>query len=95
MTSRSIGPRLLTVLATSLIVSLPVGAQEIPLFTWTGRVDRRVELTVQGTNATAAARRGQEYHGRFRVATAVPQQEGTVRVDPSFLTEVEVLLSTV
>jgi hypothetical protein len=80
MSPISIRSRLLVALASSLALAAPLHAQEVPLFTWTGRVDRRVDLTAQGSNVTSAAVRGQEYRGRFRVNTALPQQEGTVRV---------------
>ena len=72
--------RLLVTLAAGLALAAPLRAQETPLFTWTGRVDRRVDITAQGNSVNSTARRGQEYSGRFRVANALPQQDGTVRV---------------
>jgi hypothetical protein len=67
-------------LAAGLALAAPLHAQETALFTWSGRVDRRVELTMQGSNTSASASRGQEYSGRFRVNSALPAQDGSVRV---------------
>ena len=72
--------RLLVTLAAGFALAAPLHAQETMLFTWSGRVDRRVDITAQGSNTNSTARRGQEYSGRFRVANALPQQDGTVRV---------------
>ena len=67
-------------LAAAVAFSAPVYAQETALFSWSGRVDRRVNLIMQGTTTTSSASRGQEYYGRFRVNAALPQQDGAVRV---------------
>ena len=67
-------------LAAGVALSAPLHAQETALFTWSGRVDRRVELSMQGNNTSSTARRGQEYSGRFRVSSALPAQDGSVRV---------------
>lgn len=80
MTQISRRSRLLVVLAAGLALSAPLQAQETTLFTWSGRVDRRVDLTAQGSNTSTTAQRGQEYRGRFRVTSPLPQQDGVVRV---------------
>jgi hypothetical protein len=63
-----------------LALPLQLGAQETQLFTWTGRVDRQVNLTIQGGNTSTSAVRGNEFGGRFLVSSALPRQDGTVRV---------------
>jgi hypothetical protein len=80
MTQISRRSRLLMTLAAGLALSAPLHAQETQLFTWSGRVDRRVDLTMQGSSTSTTAARGQEYGGRFRVSSALPSQDGTVRV---------------
>lgn len=72
--------RLALPFAALLVLPMQLSAQETQLFTWNGRVDRQVRLTMQGSNTSASAVRGNEYSGRFRVGSALPQQEGTVRV---------------
>ena len=72
--------RLLLPFAVLLALPLQLGAQETQLFTWTGRVDRQVNLTIQGSNTSTNAARGDEFGGRFRVSSALPRQDGTVRV---------------
>jgi hypothetical protein len=80
MTQISRRSRLLMTLAAGVALSAPLHAQETALFTWSGRVDRRVDLTMQGSNTSTTAARGQEYSGRFRTSSALPQQDGSVRV---------------
>ena len=67
-------------LAASLALPVAAQAQETQLFTWAGRVDRQVQITMRGNNARVDATRGEEYTGRFRVANALPQMDGIVRV---------------
>ena len=71
---------LLLPFAVLLALPLQLGAQETQLFTWTGRVDCQVNLTIQGSNTSTNAARGDEFGGRFRVSSALPRQDGTVRV---------------
>ena len=73
--------RLCAALAVALIVPLSSQAQETVLGTWNGRVDREVQLTIRGTNVSSTTLSGQQLNGRFRLATALPQQDGTVRVE--------------
>ncbi|MDB4898894.1 MAG: hypothetical protein JWN53_702 [Gemmatimonadetes bacterium] len=80
MRPSSVRSHLLAVVSAALVLAAPLQGQESTLFTWTGRVDRRVDITAQGSNVTSAAVRGQEYNGRFRVNSALPQQDGIVRV---------------
>jgi hypothetical protein len=80
MTQISRRSRILMVLAAGLVLSAPLHAQETALFTWQGRVDRRVDLAMQGSSTSTTAARGQEYAGRFRVSSALPSQDGSVRV---------------
>jgi hypothetical protein len=72
--------RLALPLAALLVLPMQISAQETQLFTWNGRVDRQVRLTMQGSNTSSSAVRGNEYSGRFRVGSALPPEEGTVRV---------------
>ena len=80
MTQISRPSRVVMALAAGLAFSAPLHAQEVALFNWSGRVDRRVDLTMQGNNTSTSAGRGQEYSGRFRVNAALPAQDGNVRV---------------
>jgi len=67
-------------LAAALALPVAAQAQETQLFTWAGRVDRQVRITMQGGNARVDATRGEEYTGRFRINNPLPQVDGTVRV---------------
>jgi len=80
MTQISRRSRVVVALAAGLAFSAPLHAQEVALFNWSGRVDRRVELTMQGNNTSTSGGRGQEYSGRFRVNAPLPAQDGSVRV---------------
>ena len=80
MSKLSVRPRVFLPIAALLALPLQLAAQEIQLYTWTGRVDREVSLTMQGSNTSTSAIRGTESSGRFSVSSALPQQEGAVRV---------------
>lgn len=73
--------RLCAPLAVALLLPFSVHAQESVLGTWNGRVDREVQLTIRGTNVSSNTLSGQQLNGRFRLATPLPSQDGTVRVE--------------
>lgn len=74
--------RLRLVLPLLAVLALPVSlsAQETQLFTWTGRVDREVSLSIRGRNVSSNAARGEDYRGRFNITGELPRMDGTVRV---------------
>lgn len=80
MSKLSLRPRVFLPIAALLALPLQLAAQETQLYTWTGRVDRQVSLTMQGSNTSTSAIRGTESSGRFSVSSALPQREGAVRV---------------
>jgi hypothetical protein len=56
-------------------------AQGRPLFTWSGQVDREVQITMRGRDVwTSGADRDDQRFNRVRVASALPQTDGYVRV---------------
>lgn len=73
--------RLCAPLTLALLMPLAAHAQETVLGTWNGRVDREVQLTIRGTNVSSNTLGGQELNGRFRLNNALPQQDGTVRLE--------------
>jgi hypothetical protein len=75
--------RLCAPLAVAVLIPISAHAQETVLGTWNGRVDREVQLTIRGTNVSSTTLSGQQLNGRFRLATPLPRQEGTVRVETS------------
>jgi hypothetical protein len=70
------------VLPLLALLALPVAlsAQEMQLFTWTGRVDREVDITMRGRNVAVNTNRNEEYRGRFNIGGALPHEDGIVRV---------------
>lgn len=71
------------VLVPALIGALvPLGAQaqERELFSWNGRVDREVQLTVSPSRAIASPEASINSRTRFRAASTIPQRSGVVRV---------------
>jgi hypothetical protein len=71
-------------------LSLPIvlgAAAQLPaqgrqLFTWSGHVDREVQITMRGRDVwTSGADRDDQRYNRVRVASALPQTEGYVRVE--------------
>ncbi|MDB4917031.1 MAG: hypothetical protein JWM95_4675 [Gemmatimonadetes bacterium] len=64
----------------ALTLPLAAHAQETPLFTWSGRVDRAVRLTVQGSQVSNSAEQNMQTRGRFSDVRGLPREEGTVRV---------------
>lgn len=55
-------------------------AQERALGTFSGRVDKEVRITMRGGEVSSNTLSGQDLRTRYRVASALPQQDGTVRV---------------
>jgi hypothetical protein len=57
-------------------------AQGRQLFTWSGRVDREVQITMRGRDVwTSGADRDDQRYNRVRVSSSLPQTDGFVRVD--------------
>ena len=63
-----------------VVAPLAAQAQETQLFTWTGRVDREVRLTVRGNQMSNSAEANMQTRGRFFGNTTLPLADGTVRV---------------
>jgi hypothetical protein len=60
----------------------PLPAQGRPLFTWSGHVDREVQITMRGRDVwTSGAERDDQRYNRVRVASPLPQSDGYVRVE--------------
>jgi hypothetical protein len=56
--------------------------QEQLLYSWTGPVDDEIQLTMRGGRAWAGVISGhQSTLGQFRVQTALPQEDGRIRVE--------------
>jgi hypothetical protein len=66
--------------AIILCAPMALSAQEIPLFSWSGRVDRQVRLTVQGSRMSNSSEQNMQTRGRFSESRALPREEGTIRV---------------
>jgi len=67
-------------LVAVMLVPLAAHAQETPLFTWSGRVDREVRLTMRGSQASNTYENSIQSRARFRVSSALPAQDGTLRI---------------
>jgi len=67
-------------IALAVVMPFAAHSQESVLGTWNGRVDKEVQLTIRGNNVSSNTFSGQQLNGRFRLASALPRQEGTVRV---------------
>jgi hypothetical protein len=65
----------------SVLVPLAAPAQETQLLTWSGRVDREVRLEARGARVTNSSESSIRSRARFNVSSAIPQREGTVRVE--------------
>lgn len=70
----------------SLALPLLLGAAKLPaqnrqLFTWRGHVDREVQITMRGRDVWTSGVDGNDRISRVRVASALPQTEGYVRVE--------------
>lgn len=55
-------------------------AQESQLFSWSGRVDREVRLTIRGSQASNTQETSIQSRARFRVNAALPAQDGSLRI---------------
>lgn len=55
-------------------------AQNRTLFTWTGRVDREVQITMRGRDVWTNGTDRQDTRGRANVESALPHSDGYVRV---------------
>ena len=65
-----------------LAAATMAGAQDRQLFTWTGRVDREIQLAMRGRAVwTRASDRDDEGRSQTRVSSALPHAAGTVRVE--------------
>jgi hypothetical protein len=80
MLSFSLIRRAFVPLVAVMLVPLAAHAQETPLFTWSGRVDREVRLTVRGSQASNTYENSIQSRARFRVSSALPAQDGTLRI---------------
>ncbi|MDB4892986.1 MAG: hypothetical protein JWL61_4841 [Gemmatimonadetes bacterium] len=67
-------------LAAAMLVPLAAHAQETQLFSWSGRVDREVQLTIRGSQASNTYENSIQSRARFRVNSTLPTQDGTLRV---------------
>ncbi|MDB4883501.1 MAG: hypothetical protein JWL95_2267 [Gemmatimonadetes bacterium] len=63
-----------------MLVPAAAHAQESQLFSWSGRVDREVRLTIRGSQASNTYENSIQSRARFRVNSALPAQDGSVRV---------------
>ena len=67
-------------------------AQNRPLFTWSGRVDREVQITMRGRDVwTNGVDRDDGARSRVNVGSALPRTDGYVRVQTSGRGEVSVV----
>ncbi len=67
--------------AAALVASASaLQAQGRPLFQWTGRVDREVQIAMRGRETWTNTGTSSERRGRSDVETALPRQDGVVRV---------------
>jgi hypothetical protein len=72
--------RVLVPLVAALLAPLSAHAQESQLFTWNGRVDREVRLSIRGAQTSNTFENSIQSRARFQVNSALPSEEGTVRV---------------
>jgi len=65
-----------------MAMALPVAAraQERELGTWNGRVDKETQITIRGNSVSSNTISGEQLRGRFRLASPLPSEDGTVRV---------------
>jgi hypothetical protein len=67
--------------AAALVASASaLSAQGRPLFQWSGRVDREVQIAMRGRETWTNTGSANERRGRADVETALPRQDGVVRV---------------
>jgi hypothetical protein len=70
-------------LALAVAMPLTAHAQERVLGTWNGRVDKEMQITIRGNRASSNTISGEQFNSRFRLASALPREDGTVRVTVS------------
>ncbi|MEP6729505.1 MAG: hypothetical protein ABJE10_02650 [bacterium] len=80
MFAHSFVRKLLVPMAIAALVPLAAQAQESEIFTWSGRVDREVRLTVRGSQMSSSNEINMQNRGRFRAGALLPAQPGIVRV---------------
>lgn len=80
MLSRWFGRRAWAPLAIAIALPLSLQAQERVLGTWNGRVDKEMQLTIRADTITSNTVGGEQLAGRFRLESALPQQDGDIRV---------------
>jgi hypothetical protein len=67
-------------IAIAVVMPLTAQSQETVLGTWNGRVDKEMQITIRGNRASSNTVAGQQFNGRFRLATDLPRQDGVVRL---------------
>jgi hypothetical protein len=74
--------RVISITSSLLVLGAPaLLAQDRTLFTWAGRVDREVQITMRGRDVwTNGVDRDDGSRSRFSVASALPRTDGYVRV---------------
>src|SRR3982750_424566 len=79
-----VGAAFVVAIPFTLSAQLPrtqsVSAQEQPLGTFRGRVDKEVRITLRSGQVSSNTLSGTELRSRYRLTSPLPQQEGTVRV---------------
>ena len=80
MYAHSFVRRTIVPLAIAMIAPLAAQAQESQVFTWSGRVDREIRLTIRGSQMSNGTENNMQTRGRFQMGSALPAQEGTLRV---------------
>ena len=66
-------------LAVVMLAPVAAHAQESQLFSWSGRVDREVRLTIRGSQASNTYENSIQSRARFRVNSALPAQDQPCR----------------
>jgi len=67
-------------LVAVMLAPLAAHAQESQLFSWSGRVDREVQLTIRGSQVSNSYENSIQSRARFRVNSPLPMQDGNLRV---------------
>ncbi len=78
--SRTRFVRALAPAAFGLLLAMPARSQEVQLFTWMGRVDRDVRVTVQSGNVSNSTESSISNRARVSVNSRMPGQDGTIRI---------------
>jgi len=63
-----------------VLAPMAAHAQESALFSWSGRVDREVQLTIRGSQVSNSSENSIQSRARFRVNAPLPMQDGTLRI---------------